>query len=178
MMLPPSAPEQPQRAPQASSERLYVVNASPTESVEELPQPESPPTPLHAKTPSQEQPPPVLAPVQSPSPLRNGMPHDLPPTKPVFGVSLDDLYARDGTAVPLIVYQCFQAIELFGLEVEGIYRLSGSATHINRMKAFFDNGELNIGRYLDRNTCFSLTLLICRRVASGFHEPREFLPRY
>lgn len=59
--------------------------------------------------------------------------------RPVFGVSLNELYARDGTAVPLIVYQCFQATELFGLEIEGIYRLSGSANHISHMKALFDN---------------------------------------
>jgi hypothetical protein len=65
----------------------------------------------------------------------------LPPLKPVFGLSLDDLYVRDGTAVPFIVYQCFQAIELFGLDLEGIYRLSGSANHINHMKALFDNGK-------------------------------------
>lgn len=58
----------------------------------------------------------------------------------MFGISLDDLYERDGTAVPMIVYQCFQAIELFGLDMEGIYRLSGSANHINQMKSLFDNG--------------------------------------
>lgn len=68
-------------------------------------------------------------------------PPSLPPVKPVFGVSLEDLYRRDGTAVPMIVYQCFQAVELFGLDVEGIYRLSGSANHINHMKALFDNGK-------------------------------------
>lgn len=41
----------------------------------------------------------------------------------------------------MIVYQCFQAIELFGLDMEGIYRLSGSANHISQMKALFDNGK-------------------------------------
>jgi hypothetical protein len=61
--------------------------------------------------------------------------------RPVFGVSLEDLYARDGTAVPMIVYQCFQAVELFVLDVEGIYRLSGNANHINHKKALFDNGK-------------------------------------
>ncbi|PYI02157.1 RhoGAP-domain-containing protein [Aspergillus sclerotiicarbonarius CBS 121057] len=69
---------------------------------------------------------------------------NLPPLKPVFGVSLDDLYTRDGTAVPMIVYQCFQAIELFGLDMEGIYRLSGSATHISHMKALFDNDSSQV----------------------------------
>ena len=68
-------------------------------------------------------------------------PHpDLPPLKPVFGVSLEDLFYRDGTAIPMVVYQCIQAVELFGLDVEGIYRLSGTATHVARMKAMFDNG--------------------------------------
>lgn len=66
---------------------------------------------------------------------------NLPPLKPVFGVSLEELYARDGTAVPFLVYQCFQAVELFGLDMEGIYRLSGSANSISHMKAVFDNGE-------------------------------------
>ena len=69
---------------------------------------------------------------------------NLPPLKPVFGVSLNDLYARDGTAVPLIVYQCFQAVELFGLDMEGIYRLSGSANHISHMKAVFDNDSSQV----------------------------------
>jgi hypothetical protein len=67
----------------------------------------------------------------------------LPPLKPVFGVPLEELYARDGTAVPFLVYQCFQAVELFGLNMEGIYRLSGSANHISHMKAVFDNGKLS-----------------------------------
>lgn len=43
----------------------------------------------------------------------------------------------------MIVYQCFQAIELFGLDMEGIYRLSGSATHITHMKSLFDNGQFS-----------------------------------
>lgn len=64
----------------------------------------------------------------------------LPPLRPVFGQSLEELFARDGTAVPMIVYQCLQAVDLFGLEVEGIYRLSGTSTHIQIMKAMFDNG--------------------------------------
>ena len=65
---------------------------------------------------------------------------DLPPLRPVFGVSLEDLLKRDGSAIPLIVYQCLQAVDLFGLDVEGIYRLSGSSTHVARLRAIFDNG--------------------------------------
>ena len=64
----------------------------------------------------------------------------LPPTNPVFGVSLDELFRRDGSAVPMIVYQCLQAVDLFGLEVEGIYRTSGSNPHIMELKQMFDHG--------------------------------------
>ena len=73
----------------------------------------------------------------SPAPTATALP---PPLKPVFGVNLDDLYARDQTAVPMIVYQCMQAVDLFGLDVEGIYRLSGTASHVQQIKALFDHG--------------------------------------
>ncbi|THX93696.1 RhoGAP-domain-containing protein [Aureobasidium pullulans] len=72
----------------------------------------------------------------SPAPTATALP---PPLKPVFGVNLDDLYARDQTAVPMIVYQCMQAVDLFGLDVEGIYRLSGTASHVQQIKALFDH---------------------------------------
>ncbi|BAE63354.1 Rho GTPase activator (Rgd1) [Aspergillus flavus] len=92
--------------------------------------------------------PPSMAAAPSPLPPAGGttgnFQQHLPPLKPVFGVSLEDLYLRDGTAVPMIVYQCFQAIELFGLDMEGIYRLSGSANHINQMKQIFDNDSSQV----------------------------------
>ncbi|PGH09512.1 hypothetical protein GX51_00617 [Blastomyces parvus] len=95
------------------------------------------PAPYRAYSPVQQQQPP-------PEPLpaaRNGFGADPSPEGrgPVFGVSLEVLFDRHKTAIPMIVYQCIQAIELFGLNVEGIYRLSGNATHIARLKAMFDH---------------------------------------
>lgn len=52
---------------------------------------------------------------------------------------------RDGSAIPLVVYQCIQAVDLYGLDVEGIYRLSGSAAHVSKLKAQFDHGSLFLG---------------------------------
>jgi hypothetical protein len=75
---------------------------------------------------------------QSPTTINSG---HLPPLKPVFGLSLDQLFERDGSAVPMVVYQCIQAVDLFGLEVEGIYRINGTASHITKIKALFDNGK-------------------------------------
>ena len=97
--------------------------------------------------------PPQLPPAQGGSPLYGQAPTSLgapqynhsntslPALRPVFGVSLDDLLKRDGSAVPLVVYQCIQAVDLFGLEVEGIYRLSGSSIHVSKLKGVFDNGQ-------------------------------------
>lgn len=67
------------------------------------------------------------------------------PSRPVFGVSLNRLYERDSLAVPSVVSQCIQAVDLFGLNVEGIYRLSGSVPSVNKLKTMFDTGEYCVG---------------------------------
>ncbi|KAJ5463484.1 hypothetical protein N7475_008428 [Penicillium sp. IBT 31633x] len=103
----------------------------------------TPPYPVSGPPPP-EPAPKIQMPMAGPPPMDKNLQSNLPPLKPVFGVSLNDLYARDGTAVPFIVYQCFQAVELFGLDLEGIYRLSGSANHISHMKAVFDNDSSQV----------------------------------
>ncbi|KAM4064914.1 rhoGAP domain-containing protein [Hirsutella rhossiliensis] len=64
-------------------------------------------------------------------------------SKPIFGVPLARLYERDGLAVPMVVHQCIQAVDLFGLGVEGIYRQSGSFNHISKLKGMFDAESQN-----------------------------------
>ncbi|EFR02540.1 beta-chimaerin [Nannizzia gypsea CBS 118893] len=94
------------------------------------------------------QPPPQLAQHVQPRPSISDIPlnshPELPPLNPVFGMTLDDLFKRDGTAIPMVVYQCIQAVELFGLNVEGIYRLSGNTNHIAHMKSLFDNDSSQV----------------------------------
>ncbi|KAK4250884.1 hypothetical protein C7999DRAFT_11286 [Corynascus novoguineensis] len=80
---------------------------------------------------------PVMMPLQSHRQSPPVAPQMAPP-RPVFGVNLSKLYERDGLAVPMVVYQCIQAVDLFGLNVEGIYRLSGSLPHVNKLKNLFD----------------------------------------
>lgn len=76
--------------------------------------------------------------------LQNNSSTSLPALRPVFGLSLEDLLKRDGSAIPLVVYQCIQAVDLYGLEVEGIYRLSGSSAHVSKLRSIFDNGGQRI----------------------------------
>lgn len=78
--------------------------------------------------------------------LPKGLPQEnvappLPPTNPVFGVDLNTLYARSNAPVPTVVVQCIQAVELFGLDVEGIYRVPGSMSRIQELRSRFDNGR-------------------------------------
>ncbi len=90
--------------------------------------------------PLQQHPPTLAGPLSGPPPARNQSPPRMAPNRPVFGLSLARLYERDGLAVPMVVYQCIQAVDLFGLGVEGIYRLSGSVPHVNKLKGLFDHG--------------------------------------
>jgi hypothetical protein len=57
----------------------------------------------------------------------------------VFGVSLDELFTRDQSAVPMLVFQCIQAIDIFGLATEGIYRQSGSSSSVARLREAFNS---------------------------------------
>ena len=93
---------------------------------------------------------------QPPTPIsmgalqNNNSSTSLPALRPVFGLSLEDLLKRDGSAIPLVVYQCIQAVDLYGLEVEGIYRLSSSSAHVSKLRSIFDNGQQRFIEYLQR----------------------------
>ena len=94
--------------------------------------------PIQTATPLHSQPP---TPVGMGALQNNNSSTSLPALRPVFSLSLEDLLNRDGSAVPLVVYQCIQAVDLYGLGVEGIYRLSGSSAHVLKLRSIFDNGE-------------------------------------
>ena len=118
-------------------------------------QPQAPPTPVGMQT------------------HQNDNSHSsLPALRPVFGLSLEDLLKRDGSAIPLVVYQCIQAVDLYGLEVEGIYRVSGSSTHVNRLKAVFDNGI-----FIFLATSHNFELILHRFESSRFSQSRGFSSR-
>jgi len=139
-------PQYPSQSPQYPPQPQQQRQASP-----QYQQPPYPSGPDSMRMPSGQAPPgngygqvvnaPVSAPNRAASPTGTNLP---PPVRPVFGLDLEELFQRDGTAVPMVVYQCMQAIDLFGLDVEGIYRLSGSNTHIQQLKAVFDNDSSRV----------------------------------
>ena len=74
---------------------------------------------------------------------------DTPPLRPVFGQSLGALFKRDGTAIPALVFQCIQAVDLYGLDTEGIYTMPrhySIAQDVAELKESFDYGQLASGQ--------------------------------
>ncbi|BGP17900.1 Rho GTPase-activating protein [Rhodosporidiobolus nylandii] len=60
------------------------------------------------------------------------------PRRPTFGVDLGEQMSRDGVEVPRVLEKCAEAIELHGLDSMGIYRLSGTTSRVQRLKAALD----------------------------------------
>jgi hypothetical protein len=55
-----------------------------------------------------------------------------------FGVPIDEVISRENATLPLIIAQCIIAVDQFGLQTEGIYRVSGSVTTLGKLKHLFD----------------------------------------
>lgn len=140
-------PLQGQSFPQSSGpSSAFGQNSAPPNELGDSPQDQTFPStaggppqlpPAQASTPLYAQP---LVPLGMSNLRSNSSNSSLPALRPMFGVSLEELLKRDGSAIPLVVYQCIQAVDLYGLEVEGIYRLSGSSAHVNKLRSIFDNG--------------------------------------
>ncbi|KAG0380204.1 hypothetical protein BGX24_009632 [Mortierella sp. AD032] len=58
--------------------------------------------------------------------------------KPIFGCDLAEQLVRDETDLPEIVVKCTEAIERFGMDIKGIYRVSGITSATNRLRSAFD----------------------------------------
>ncbi|KZT25115.1 RhoGAP-domain-containing protein [Neolentinus lepideus HHB14362 ss-1] len=58
--------------------------------------------------------------------------------RPTFGVDLAEQMARDNVEVPPIMGKCCEAIEKYGLRSQGIYRISGTVTKVNKLKERLD----------------------------------------
>ncbi|MGH0191526.1 UNVERIFIED_CONTAM: hypothetical protein FKN15_065215 [Acipenser sinensis] len=68
----------------------------------------------------------------------------------VFGCRLDALCEREKTTVPKFVRLCVEAVERRGLETDGIYRVSGNLSIIQRLRFIVDHERAvtTDGRYL------------------------------
>lgn len=60
--------------------------------------------------------------------------------RPTFAVDLAEQMARDNVEVPPIVEKCCQAIEKYGMNAQGIYRISGTTSKVANLRQRLDKG--------------------------------------
>lgn len=68
-------------------------------------------------------------------------PVQLSATAGIFGVAIEDVCQREKRPVPYLVSCCVREVERRGLDVVGIYRVSGLATDITRLRKAFDTRQ-------------------------------------
>ncbi|XP_068184530.1 rho GTPase-activating protein 15 [Antennarius striatus] len=59
----------------------------------------------------------------------------------VFGCHLSTLCEREGTTVPKFIRICLDAVDKRGLEVDGIYRVSGNLATVQKLRFIIDQEE-------------------------------------
>ncbi|XP_069490171.1 rho GTPase-activating protein 27 isoform X3 [Ambystoma mexicanum] len=70
----------------------------------------------------------------------------------VFGCHLHELCEREKTAVPRFVKECIKTVESRGLDIDGLYRISGNLATIQKLRFKVDHEEnlnLDDGRWED-----------------------------
>ncbi|ETN72322.1 hypothetical protein RB195_011894 [Necator americanus] len=104
--------------------------------------------------------------------------HTLPDCRPearyvkrMFAVDLTTLCLAHSTPIPPVVTKCIQEVEARGLNVEGIYRVSGSHDHMEKLKRQFDSQQaVDLNQVDDIHTVCGLLKLYLRLL------PQQLVP--
>lgn len=60
---------------------------------------------------------------------------------PVFGCDLSSLCNREGQLVPKILQYCIDAIEVKGLQTDGLYRICGNLSEVQKIRFQVNHGK-------------------------------------
>lgn len=123
------------------------------------------------------------------TPELNGPRPILQSNQATFGVNIEELIQYAGIDnVPLVVKRCIDIIENYGLDIEGIYRTSGSKTAIQLLKASIDSNFANyllIGNAIDPNNVLDAdifcTASLLKTYFTNLPEPlltAEYYPQF
>lgn len=91
---------------------------------------------------------------------------DLPPEAIIFGGNMESLNVFSGKTVPEFVQKAVQHVEKYGLESQGIYRLSGNASTVQQFRTKLNQGndtELYV-EFMDVNVIAALLKLFFREI--------------
>jgi len=59
----------------------------------------------------------------------------------VFGEDLNEIIRRENTEIPLVITKCVKLIEDIGIDTPGLYRFSGSNSHIQHLRSLFNKNS-------------------------------------
>ncbi|XP_030867238.2 rho GTPase-activating protein 27 isoform X2 [Gorilla gorilla gorilla] len=99
----------------------------------------------------------------------------------VFGCSLAALCERERSRVPRFVQQCIRAVEARGLDIDGLYRISGNLATIQKLRYKVDHDErldLDDGRWEDVHVITGALKLFFRELPEPlfpFSHFRQFI---
>ncbi|XP_036123947.1 rho GTPase-activating protein 27 isoform X1 [Molossus molossus] len=99
----------------------------------------------------------------------------------VFGCALATLCERERSPVPRFVQQCIRAVEARGLDIDGLYRISGNLATIQKLRYRVDHDEhldLDDGRWEDVHVITGALKLFFRELPEPlfpFSHFRQFI---
>ncbi|KAI9864030.1 MAG: rho GTPase-activating protein [Trichoglossum hirsutum] len=96
--------------------------------------------------------------------------------EPLFGIPLAVLCARDRKTIPIEIDRLIYEIEKRGLDIEGIYRLSGSLASIRALRSMYDAGEpinFDDDRWADINILTGLLKMWMRELPEPIIQDKE-----
>ena len=73
-------------------------------------------------------------------PQQRAQPQPVDPGRPTFGIDLAEQMNRDNVEVPPIMEKCCEAIEKYGIGMQGIYRVNGTVTKAAKLREKLDRG--------------------------------------
>lgn len=77
-----------------------------------------------------------------------------------FGVDLGEQMERDNVDVPKVLQKCVETIEAHGMDSQGLYRLSGTTSRVQRLRARMEKGTCSLPSLYYALMGFKLTLCI------------------
>ncbi|XP_069337629.1 rho GTPase-activating protein 27 isoform X3 [Eulemur rufifrons] len=99
----------------------------------------------------------------------------------VFGCALAELCERERSPVPRFVQQCIRTVEARGLDIDGLYRISGNLATIQKLRYKVDHDErldLDDGRWEDVHVITGALKLFFRELPEPlfpFSHFRQFI---
>lgn len=85
---------------------------------------------------------------------------------PIFGVDLEEACKRgrchDGIFIPLPIRECVDYIEASGINLEGVYKISGPKNKVSQIKKLYNNRQVVHFSEYDVPTATSLLKMFLR----------------